>query len=273
MKRLHCGTATWHVFARGARRLELFRDPADYSQFLTFLAYSLRESGCVLWAYALMTNHYHLVLYGSSDQLTACMRRLGLLYSLYHNKRYGLNGHAFDGPYQAYRQATPLLALWTIAYVFLNPVKGGLCSRPEDYPWSGYRSFLGLPGSPLSVDIAALQPAIDVDPRRAWARFRDALRAEARRPAKIVHGRLTMIEVHIQQFGWLLDYANEHPVPDCRVDPMALAIYWARKCGISPRAIAQVLGINDAREIGRILKKLSARMRDEAGLEARLALP
>jgi len=273
MKRFHCDTATWHVFARGARRLELFQNDDDRDKFLQLLAYALRKSGCALWAYVLMTNHYHLVLHGSSDQLTACMRRLGFLYSLYHNKQHGLNGHAFDGPYQAYRQATPLLTLWTIAYVFVNPVKGGLCTKPEQYPWSGYRSFLGLPGSPLDVDISGFQPTIDENPKKAWFLFRQALDAELRRPPKLVTGRLTMVDVHVQQFGCLLDYARLHPVDGVDVDTTTLAIYWGRKHGITPRAIAKGLDLKDPEEVRSILRKLARRIKVEAGLEERLAMP
>lgn len=273
MRRLHCKPIAWHVFARGARRLELFRDDQDRAQFLSLLSYSLAQSGCVLWAYLLMTNHYHLVLYGSSDQLTSCMRRLGTMYSLYHNRRYGLNGHAFDGPYQAYPQPTPLLTLWTVAYVFMNPVKAGLCSRAEDYPWSGYRSFIGVPGSPLRVDPSALQRLIDPDPKKAWHRFHLAMEAEKRRPPRPVHGRLTMIEVHLQQFGWLLEYATEHPLPAAGVDATTLAIYWARQCGISPRAMAQVLGLKDARWVGKRVRWVKDRIRTEPGLEQLLAPP
>lgn len=272
MRRLHCDTAPWHVFARGARRLELFRDDDDREKFLGILAYSLKKSGCALWAYVLMSNHYHLLLYGDSDQRTACMRRIGWMYSLYYNQRYGLNGHAFDGPYQAYRQRSPLLTLWTIAYVFVNPVKAGLCGKPEAYPWSGYRSFLGLPGSPLDVDISALQPTIDADPKKAWARFRDAMKAEMKRPPKLVTGRLTMIEVHIQEFGWMLDYAQEHPATDVDVDATTLAIYWGRRYGIAPRAIAKVLGMESPREVWEAMKKLTDRIKLEEGLEARLEL-
>src|SRR5262249_36414557 len=148
MRRIHCGPARWHVFSRGTRRLELFRDEPDYAAFLNCLRFALKESGCLLWAYALMSNHDHLVIFGDSDQVSVCMYHLNRLYATSHNKKYRLGGHAFDGPYGAVRIPTDGMLLWTLAYVFLNPVKAGLCSTAEDYPWSGYRSFIGLEGSP-----------------------------------------------------------------------------------------------------------------------------
>ncbi len=273
MHRLHCDPAPWHVFARGCRRLVLFQDDADYVRFLTLLSYSLKQSGCVLWAFALMENHYHLVLYGSSDQLTACMRRLDGMYSVYHNKRHGLSGHAFDGPYQAYRQRTLMLTLWTIAYVFFNPVKGGLCSRPEDYGWSGYRCYIGEPGSPLPIDVASLMSQVGVDPGRAWAMFHEALRSEARRQPKPSFGRLTMVEVHIQQFGRLRDYAVEHADQLRGEDPVKVAMYWARQSGVAPRAIAKALGLRSSREVSDLLYALKERLKQEPGLREVLLPP
>src|SRR3982750_1685761 len=106
MRRLHCDTAIWHVFARGSRRMELFRKEPDFMKFLDLLAFGRRASQCSLWAYALMSNHYHRVVEGSSTALAKCMHRLNGMYSSFHNQKYGLEGHAFDGPYHAFRQKT-----------------------------------------------------------------------------------------------------------------------------------------------------------------------
>src|SRR5687767_1712152 len=96
----------WHVFNRGSRRMALFRDDQDARVFAALLQTALNLSGCVLWAYLLMTNHFHLAIRGSSDQLSRCMRYAEGFYSIYHNKRYGLSGAAFEGRYESYPQGT-----------------------------------------------------------------------------------------------------------------------------------------------------------------------
>lgn len=272
MRRFTCETANWHVFARGARRLRLFRDDQDFTQFLTFLAYSLKESGCVLWAYALMSNHYHLVLRGSSAELTGCMRRLNLMYSRYHNRRYLLDGHTFDGPYQAVRQPTPWLMLHTIAYVFFNPVKGGLCARPEDYPWSCYRCYLDQPGTPLWVDAAGLMVTIDPDQEKVWAAFHQAMGIQERRLSKPSVGRPTMIDLHQEHFQWLLEHAKTSPNQLRGEDPVLVAMHWARDIGVTPRAIAKCLGYPATERIRKQLFKFQKRLREDPELRERLAL-
>ncbi len=272
MRRFTCDTADWHVFARGARRLELIRDDDDCSQFLIFLAYALQKSGCILWAFALMTNHYHLVLRGSSSQLTACMRRLNNQYSRYHNRRYGLSGHAFDGPYKAFRQASPGLTLRCVAYVHFNPVKAGLCSRPEDYPWTSSRSYLGLPGSPFAVYPAPLIQSVHPDLKVGWAKFHQAMETEDRRPSRRPVGSPTMVDVHIDQFEWLLEYAREHADQLCGEDPIIVAMYWARQSGIVPRAIARTLDLS-AQELRNELRRLSRRLSKDPTLKGRLTPP
>lgn len=273
MRRLDCGEASWHVFARGARRLDLFRDREDYLNFIGILQYALAVSGCVLWAFTLMTNHYHLVIYGASRELTACMRRLNSMYSTYHNRKYGLEGHAFDGPYKAYRHGSLLLLLRCIAYVFLNPVVAGIVGKPEDYPWTSFRSFVGLPGSPMEVDPSPLLRQVDPDPRQAWIRFYRAMERETLRSKDRPTHRLSMVQVHSQQFEWLLEHANEDRDQLGGEDPRMVAMYWARQCGVSPRAISAVLGDTSPDQVRQQLHHFKARLKEHPELAARLPLP
>jgi REP-associated tyrosine transposase len=273
MRRLESDTAAWHVFARGTRRLELFRDREDYLNFIRLLQYALRASGCLLWAFALMTNHYHLVVRGTSAQLTACMRRLNMMYSTYHNKRYGMEGHAFDGPYKAYRQGSLLLLVRCLAYVFLNPVVGGLAGRPEDYPWSGYRSFVGLPGGTLPIDPSPLMTRIDRDPKKAWGRFHEAMEREAIRGKNRPKHGLTMVEVHSQQFEWLLEHARENPHQLAGQEPEMVAMFWGRQCGISPRAMSSILKDRSPAQVSHALSEFRAKLEKNPDLRSRLQVP
>lgn len=270
MKRFHCGPARWHVFARGTRRLELFRDDPDRESFLSCFRFALRDSGCEPWAYALLSNHYHSVLYGDSDQLGTCMHHLNRLYSTYHNRKYDLNGHSFDGPYQAFRIPTDGMTLWTLAYVFLNPVKAGLCSAPEDSPWSGYRSFVGLPGSPLEIRGGSVMQALDLAPAVAWDRFHLCLRKQMETPPKPPIGRPTMADVHQAQFEWLLEQSRARASDRSTEDQTLLAVHWARQCGISLRVASIALGGTDLR---RPLYEFRKRMSEDPDWPKLSALP
>lgn len=252
--------------------MELFRDETDYLTFLNCLKFALQKSACELWAWALMSNHYHLVLYGSSDQLTQCMYLLNRTYARYHNNRYRLGGHVFDGPYQAFRTATVGLTLWTIAYVFLNPVKASLCTAPEDYRWSGYRSFLGME-CPLAVNVRGLMDRMDLSLERAWERFHDNIRRQLRQPATSVPGRATMSEVHQSQFEWLWEHAATCAPAMSVNERIGLAAYWAKQCGIAPRAVSRVIKDKEPAEISRELYLFKRKLAGDPSLAPLASVP
>ncbi|RPH43255.1 MAG: hypothetical protein EHM91_08850 [Planctomycetota bacterium] len=272
MRRVHQSERIgWHVIDRGARRLELFHENTDFPQFLTFLQYSLAQSGALLWAYALMSNHYHLVLYATSEELSTCMQRLNMLYSTYHNQKYSLVGHAFDGPYRAFRQ-DPAVLLRCIAYVLMNPVKAFLVDDPKDYPWSCFRQYVGLPGSPMDVDLASLIPIAGPDPKTVWKLFHRAMECEARRPTPVVSDGLTMTAMHARQFEWLLEVSREREALLGGERPERVAMYWARQKGISAKAIAKVLGTS-SRAVSDALYTLRRRLNADPDLQLALTPP
>jgi putative transposase len=273
MKRAQFDTAIWHVMARGTRRLELFREPGDYREFLQILVFALKKAGATIWAYVLMNNHYHFLIEAGSRRLAGCMHRLNKMYALYHNKRYGLVGHLFDGPYKAFPQKTPLLSLATIGYIFANPVKAGICDTPADYAWSSYRSFVGLPGSPLRIDPTPFLARLDPDPDKLWRLFHRGLERELHRPMRLYAGQLRMDEVHLSQFAWLLDHARASSKLLRGEDPMEVAVHWGRRSGITPRVMAKVLGMKDSRSVRNLLIAFKKRLHREPHLAFLATVP
>lgn len=233
----------WHVFNRGSRRMALFRDDQDARVFSALLQTALGLSGCVLWSYILMTNHFHLAIRGNSDQLSRCMQYAEGLYSFYHNKRYGLSGAAFEGRYEAYPQGTLPMLLRTIAYVLMNPVAAGLVASPEAYSWSNYAGFFG--GTPflLAGDADLFLDRVDPDPSQSQARLRIFMNRELARINRGEHRPgMSAKDVQANHFDWLLEAASSRKAITDLFSPLTLALHWAREAGFHRGAVRQVLG-------------------------------
>ncbi len=77
-----------HVMARGLDGQEIFRDEKDRAAFLERLGTVVEEGGAQLLAWALMGNHYHLVLRPRRAYLKDLMRRLMTGYAVWFNRRH-----------------------------------------------------------------------------------------------------------------------------------------------------------------------------------------
>lgn len=272
MRRPATDDRVWHVFARGVRRLNLFYEDLDYLTFLDLLREACLASGCVLYAYCLMTNHYHLILKATSAQLSQCMWLLNRKYALHHNARHKMGGHVFEGPYKAYQQKTLNSIFWRIAYVFLNPVMAGLVDDPADYRWSGYLSFMGLQGSPLPISLPDDLDFYCGSVEKARVHFLQVLE-EQRRYGKKRTSAPTALEVQVDQFEALLRLSQERKDAWPEADPQVVAMYWARQCGVPPRAIARVLGVSDPSRITKRVRKFAKRLEQRRDLADRIGLP
>jgi putative transposase len=130
---------TYHVMARGTGPSPIFRDDDDRRMFLGLLAGVTGKAGWRFEAFCLMNTHYHLVFASSRERLSAGMHRLNGRYARYANTRYGRWGHLF-GERFACRVVEDEEYLVTLCrYVVLNPVRAGLCAKPEEWPWSHSR--------------------------------------------------------------------------------------------------------------------------------------
>jgi putative transposase len=129
----------FHVTARGAGRIRIYRHAEDRRFFLQQLAYVIRRFEWRCHAFCLMGNHYHLVLETSREQLSEGMRWLNGVYAQSFNGKYGRWGHLFGERFWSGSIDSEERLLATCLYVLENPVRAGLCADPDDWPWSGSR--------------------------------------------------------------------------------------------------------------------------------------
>ena len=131
----------YHVYNRGNNRQQLFFEEEDYQDFIAALRSCARHSEVEVPVYAIMPNHFHLIVQQrAGGNLSSMMERVATSAAMRFNEKYERIGHAFQGPYRYKSIAED--AIWYVAcYVHLNPVRAGLASHPRAWKFSNYRDY------------------------------------------------------------------------------------------------------------------------------------
>jgi len=137
-----------HVVVRGNHQERVFFSDSDRLLYLRLIRlFGIRFEISYL-AYCLMTNHVHFVAVPKSPASLA--RGLGEAqrkYASLINVRENLSGHLWQSRYRSYPMDEAHL-FSAIRYIERNPVRAGMVSNPEDYPWSSARAHMRGGGSP-----------------------------------------------------------------------------------------------------------------------------
>lgn len=139
-----------HIVQRGNDRQAIFHDSADYGFMLALLAENCRRFGVALHGYVFMTNHFHLLATpAAADGIPLLMQALGRRYVRHFNQRHGRSGTLWEGRYRSTVLDADSYLLACMAYMDLNPVRGGLAGAPVDYAWSSHAHYAGARTDPL----------------------------------------------------------------------------------------------------------------------------
>jgi putative transposase len=133
--------AVYHVTSRGNSRQDIFLDIKDRQDFLTGLGAAVERFNLHVFAFCLMSNHFHLFLRTPDANLSAAMQWLNGTYTQRFNRRHDRNGHLFQGRYKGVLVADDLHWLHLTAYIHLNPVRAGLVQDPGSWEWSSFREY------------------------------------------------------------------------------------------------------------------------------------
>jgi putative transposase len=130
---------TAHIIKRGNNRSAVFSRSDDYHQFLALLRDAAARCATAVHAFALMTNHVHVIATPEEPaSIPSMMKELGERYSQYFNAAYLRSGTPWDGRYRAFLLLDERYWLTCLRYVELNPLRAGMVTRAEDYEWSTY---------------------------------------------------------------------------------------------------------------------------------------
>ncbi len=146
----------YHLIARGNDRQDIFHSHEDRQRFLGLLLKEKVRSPFFLYAYCLMTNHIHLLLERQAETIGSIMQRVLGGYSRYYNRRYKHIGHVFQGRHKSILCQSDRYLAELVRYIHLNPVRAGMVTMPEEYPYSSHRAYLGLQPD----DLTAVDPVI-----------------------------------------------------------------------------------------------------------------
>ena len=128
------------------------RDEQDRIRYLEKLSFYCQDKSVDLLSYCLLGNHVHLLVETPQGNLSKMMQAFQTSYTVSFNKRYRRSGHVFEQRYKALLVDKDNYLLQVSRSIHLNPVSARIVTRPQDYRWSSYGSYLKGKG------IASLKP-------------------------------------------------------------------------------------------------------------------
>lgn len=134
--------------ARGNQGQKICLDDSDREMWLATLVQAWKRTGWLIHAWALMGNHYHLLLETPEVNLVSGMKWFQGTYTQRYNARHRKRGHLFQGRYRAVPvESDAGIYLQSVStYIHLNPARAKLIRVGEQklwqYRWSSYPSYV-----------------------------------------------------------------------------------------------------------------------------------
>jgi REP element-mobilizing transposase RayT len=144
--RIDAPGALHHIIVRGIEKRKIFKDNADRQSFIKRLGDILSDSQTPCYAWALIPNHFHLLLKTGLTPIATIMRRLLTGHAVYFNRRHRRWGHLFQNRYKSILCQEDNYLLELVRYIHLNPLRAKQVSdlnKLERYPYCGHSVLLG----------------------------------------------------------------------------------------------------------------------------------
>ena len=144
--RIDAPGALHHIVARGIDRQKIFQDDADRRNLIERLSAIIKKTDTRCYAWALVQNHFHLLLKTGQVPIATLMLRLLTGYAVSYNRRHRRHGHLFQNRYKSILCQEDSYQLELVRYIHLNPLRAKIVASLEaldKYPFSGHSAIMG----------------------------------------------------------------------------------------------------------------------------------
>lgn len=106
----------------------------------------LQETKTLCYAWALIPNHFHLLLRTGPVGISTIMRRLLTGYALWYNRKHRRHGHVFQNCFKSILCQEDAYLLELVRYIHLNPIRARLVEDLDElgvYAYCGHSALMG----------------------------------------------------------------------------------------------------------------------------------
>jgi REP-associated tyrosine transposase len=132
----------YHVYNRFASGEDVFNDPEVALEFIELLRFVKKRDGWQIFAWTLMSNHFHLAIRSRAVPISQGFHYLQGTFSRRFNRSRKRTGSLWQSRYQAKPIDEQRYLDRVILYIHLNPVAGGLVENPTDHVFGGHREIV-----------------------------------------------------------------------------------------------------------------------------------
>jgi REP element-mobilizing transposase RayT len=250
--RKRSSSKVYHVMLRGINRMPIFLDNDDRNRFLETISRMKKEREYEIYVYCLMDNHIHLLMKEGEDTIQRSLKRIGVSYAYYFNKKYDRVGHVFQDRFRSETIENDSYLMAAARYIHNNPVMAGTVEKAVDYPWSSYHEYIKFGEASETVNTKTLLGMLSDNETTAIKLFEEYTNQPAKeqfididnkaeKPEKPVTNAACVVEELLKSRGYSLTEIKK--IKDRKKRDEVLREI-KEKSSMSIRELSRVLGIS-----------------------------
>lgn len=134
-------TDCYHIVVRGLNKIAVFEEKREKSRILNLIRENYKEYNIKIYAYCIMSNHFHLLLEADLKDLASFMAKIIASFAHYYNYKHNRTGYVFQSRFRSQCIETQSYFWNCLRYIHLNPVKAGMCKNFMDYMYSSVKEY------------------------------------------------------------------------------------------------------------------------------------